>query len=154
MNINQMRVQVASSIDLTAANSIADFYYYWAEQTKWKTVWAAGPGSNFHYNSSTFNNSSVPRISLKQFNFAYNLKFGYTANTQQWANLSDPGTSGSTGTESWSDWYSGLTSPGVTLGTNMRDDGSLGIIPDGNTSTGAGQDCNSNNAKYGYDDSV
>jgi len=153
MNMQHMRVKVATSIDLASASSDADFYYYWSSPIQWKTVWAAGAGVNTHYNSSTVNaGAALPRNSLRQFSFAYNLKFGYTANYQVWANLSDSGTSGSTGTEEWRDWYSGLTSPGITLGTNMRQDGTLAITFGGDTSTGAGQDCTYANAKYGYDD--
>ncbi len=152
-NMQHMRIKVATSIDLASASSDADFYYYWSSPVQWKTVWAAGAGTNNHYNSGTVNNGvSTPRNCLRQFSYAYNLKFSYTANTQVWANLSDNGTTGSTGTEEWRDWYSGLTSAGVTLGANMRGDGSFAITFDGDTSTGAGHDCNYQNAKYGYDD--
>lgn len=153
-NMQHMRVKVATSIDLVSASSDADFYYYWSSPVQWKTVWAAGAGVNNHYNSGTVNaGGSVPRNSLRQFSYAYNLKFGYTANYQVWANLSDSGTSGpGTGSEEWRDWYSGLTTPGITLGANMRGDGSLAICFGGDTSTGAGQDTNNQNAKYGYDD--
>jgi hypothetical protein len=154
-NMQHMRIKVATSIELASASSDADFYYYWSTPVQWKTVWAAGAGVNNHYNSSTVNNGvSTPRNSLRQFSYAYNLKFSYTANYQTWANLSDSGVTGSTGTEEWRDWYSGLTTPGVTLGANMRGDGTLAIIFSGDTSTGAGQDCNNANAKYGYDDTV
>jgi len=154
-NMTHMRVKVATSIDLASASSDADFYYYWSSPVQWKTVWAAGAGVNTHYNSSTVNNgASTPRNSLRQFSYAYNLKFGYTANTQVWANISDSGVTGSTGTEEWRDWYSGLTTPGITLGANMRGDGTFAITFGGDTSTGAGQDCNNANAKYGYDDTT
>lgn len=151
--MQHMRVKVATSIDLASASSDADFYYYWSSAVQWKTVWAAGSGVNNHFNSATVNaGGAVPRCSLRQFSYAYNLKFGYTANYQTWANLSDSGITGTTGTEEWRDWYSGLTTPGITLGANMRGDGSLAICFGGDTSTGAGQDTNNQNAKYGYDD--
>jgi len=155
-NMQHMRVKVATSIDLASASSDADFYYYWSSPVQWKTVWAAGAGTNNHYNSGTVNNgASTPRNCLRQFSYAYNLKFSYTANYQTWANLSDTGTTGpGTGTEEWRDWYSGLTTAGVTLGANMRGDGSLAICFGGDTSTGTGHDCSYANAKYGYDDAV
>ena len=160
-NMQHMRVKVATSIDLASASSEADWYYYWNSPIQWKTVWAAGAGTNNHWNSATGvnNGASTPRNSLRQFSFAYNLKFSYTANYQTWANLSDSGTSGSTGTEAWYDWYSGLTTPGYTLGVYNaggagRGDGSLAITFGGDTSTTAGHDCNFNNCKYGWDDTA
>ena len=155
-SMQHMRVKVSSAIDTASSSSEADFYYYWSSPIQWKTVWAAGAGTNNHYNSGTVNNGvSTPRNSLRQFSYAYNLKFSYTANYQTWNNLSDLGTTGpGTGTEEWRDWYSGLTTPGVTLGANMRGDGSLAITFGGDTSTGTGHDCTYANAKYGYDDAV
>jgi len=156
--MNHMRIKVSSNVDIVPSSSEADWYYYWSSAIQWKTVWAAGAGTNNHYNSSTVNNGvSLPRNSLRQFSYAYNIKYAYTANYQTWANLSDSGTSGTTGTEAWYDWYSGLTTAGYTLGVKNangagRDDGSLAITFGGDTSTGAGQDCNNANAKYGYDD--
>lgn len=159
-NIQHMRVKVSTSIDTAPASSEADWYYYWSSPIQWKTVWAAGAGTNNHWNSASGVNpagAAVQRNSLRQFNYSYNLKFGYTGNTQIWNNLSDTGTSGSTGTEAWYDWYSGLTTAGYTLGVYNaggagRQDGTLAIIYSGDTSTTAGQDCNNQNAKYGYDD--
>jgi len=159
-SMQHMRVKVSTAVDTAPASSEADWYYYWGSAIQWKTVWANGAGTNNHYNSSTVNNgASTPRNSLRQFTVAYNLRFGYTANTQVWANLSDSGVTGSTGTEAWYDWYSGLTTAGVTLGVYNaggagRQDGSLAINFSGDTSTGCGHDCSNNGAKYGWDDNV
>lgn len=161
-NMKHMRVHVASSITDTAGASTADWYYYWNSPIQWKTAWANGAGTNNHYNSgSGVNSGSVQRNSLRTFNLSYNLKFGYKNTNQVWNNLSDGGSGGSyTGTEAWYDWYSGLTTPGYTLGVynaggSGRQDGTLGILPQGYTSDNTtGQDCNNNNAKYGYDDNT
>ena len=160
--MNHMRVKVSTAPDTASNVSQADWYYYWgATPIQWKTVWAAGAGTNNHWNSAgaVNNGASTPRNSLRQFSYAYNIKYTYTANYQTWANLSDSGTSGSTGTEAWYDWYSGLTTPGYTLGVYNaggagRGDGSLAITFGGDTSTTAGHDCNFANAKYGYDDTA
>jgi hypothetical protein len=154
--INFMRVKVASGIDCAPDQSEADFYYYWNNVggIQWKTVWAAGSGANTHYNSVS---TAIARRALKQFTHAYNIKFGYQHPNQVWANLSDNGTSGATGTEGWADWYTGLTSAGTTLGVYSFGgtlDGSLAVVPSGNAAVQAGQDCNDNNAKYGYDDNI
>ena len=162
-NMTHMRVQVSSTITTISSSCEADFYFYWGIERAWKTVWAAGAGTNTHWRSTTVNNAvSVPRISLAKFTYAHNLKFSYRASTQNWNNLCDAGVENTeaSGTETWFDWYSGLTTPGVTLGvysagntvTGNSTDGSLAIIPSGVTDTGAGQDCIRGNAKYGYDD--
>lgn len=160
-NMQHMRIKVSTSIDTAPASSEADWYYYWSSPIQWKTVWANGAGTNNHYNSgSGINNAaSTQRNSLRSFNYSYNLKHSYTGNTQTWANLSDGGTSGYTGTEAWYDWYSGLTTPGYTLGVYNaggagRQDGTLAMIFSGDTSNTAGQDCNFQNTKYGYDDNL
>ena len=160
-NMTHMRVQVSSAITTAPSSCEADFYFYWGIERAWKTVWAAGAGTNTHWRSTTVNNAvSVPRISLAKFTYAHNLKFSYRASTQIWNNLTDVGTENTEapGVETWFDWYTGLTSPGTTLGVfsvggaGAQSDGSLSIIPSGATDTGAGQDCVRANAKYGYDD--
>jgi hypothetical protein len=159
-NMQHMRIKVSSDINASSSSSEADWYYYWSSPIQWKTVWAAGSGANNHYNSCTGTNTGVAaqRNSLKQFNLSYNLKFSYKNTNQIWANLSDAGTSGCTGTEEWADWYNGLTTSGITLGVysfHTNSDGTLAILPQGYTSDNtAGQDCSNNNAKYGYDDAV
>jgi len=164
-SMQHMRVKVATAVDTAVTSSEADFYYYWSSAIQWKTVWAAGAGTNTHYQSNTgINNSGtgVQRCSLRQFSSAYNIRWSYAVPQQIWANLSDTGTNGaSTGTEAWYDWYSGLTTAGYTLGIYNaggagRQDGSLAILQSGANAANntAGQDCNDQNAKYGYDDAV
>ena len=159
-NMTHMRVQVSSTITTISSSCEADFYFYWGIERAWKTVWAAGAGTNTHWRSTTVNNAvSVPRISLAKFTYAHNLKFSYRASTQVWNNLSDTGTENTEapGVETWFDWYTGLTTPGTlgvfsAGGAGTQQDGTLSIIPSGVTDTGAGQDCSRANAKYGYDD--
>lgn len=146
MNVNFVRSQVSSSISNTGSNATsADFYYYNSTATPWRQWWVSD-SSNTLYTSTTVNNSaSVPRDALKQFTNAYNLKFGYSANSQVWVNLSDGG--GRQG-----DWWNGLTGTPTAIGWNLNQDGSFSIIPSGDGSTGAGQDCNFAQTKFGMDD--
>ena len=164
-SMQHMRVKVSTAVDTAVTSSEADWYYYWNAAIQWKTVWAAGSGTNTHYNSNTGTNNggvvSVSRNSLRQFTSAYNLRWSYASTQQIWNNLSDSGVSGTTGTEAWYDWYSGLTTAGVTLGVYNaggagRQDGTLAILPQGIAAADntAGQDCNDNNAKYGWDDAT
>jgi hypothetical protein len=143
-NINFMRVKVTDTITTIPSSSVADFYFYKASTISWKRWWTSNGTSQ--YTSSTFNNGfAVARSSLIQFTHAYNLKYAYKASTQVWNNLADGAPQGN--------WDTGLTTFS-TIGYYGTQDGSLAIIPSGNTSTGAGQDCNVNNAKFGYDDTV
>jgi hypothetical protein len=143
---NFFRVHVSDNIKFTKSNSVADFYFYRSSGTSWKRWWTSDGTSP--YNSSTTNSgTSVARNSLIQFTHAYNLKYSYTASTQVWNNLSDNnGVQGN--------WDTGLTTTATSIGFYNQSDGSLAIIPSGETDTGAGQDCNRNNAKFGYDDTT
>jgi len=143
-NINFMRVKVHDTITTVPTSSVADFYFYRSTATTWKRWWTSNGTSP--YTSSTVNGgTSTARDSLIQFTHAYNLKYAYKASTQVWNNLAD--NSGVQG-----NWDTGLTTSGTSIGFNSTDDGSFGIIPSGDTSTGAAHDCNVNNAKFGYDD--
>jgi hypothetical protein len=143
-NTNFMRVKVTDTITTIPSSSVADFYFYRASTISWKRWWS--PNGTSTYGSSTVNGGTpIYRDSLIQFTHAYNLKYTYKASTQVWNNLSDP-----TGIQG--NWDTGLTSSGTSIGYYSASDGSLAIIPSGDTSTGAGQDCNVNNAKFGYDD--
>lgn len=149
-NINFMRMQVASSISTTKSLASADWYFYWQSATAWRSVWV--PDASTNYWSSTVNaGTSTPRESLKQFTHAYNLKFSYQVG-QQWNNLSDGASSPNAGRQG--DWWNGLGTAGTSIGWSGAGDGSLAILPQGSSSTGAGQDCNEANAKIGYDDTV
>ena len=149
-SINFMRVQVGSSISASASLSSADWYFYWQTPTSWRSVWV--PDASTAYWSSTVNSgTSTPRESLKQFTHAYNLKFSYQVG-QQWNNLSDGTTAPIMGKQG--DWWNGLGTAGTSIGWAGAGDGSLAILPQGSTSTGAGQDCNEANAKVGYDDTI
>jgi hypothetical protein len=143
-NINFMRVKVNDTITTVPSSSIADFYFYRSTTTTWKRWWTSDGTSA--YTSATVNGGvTVIRNALIQFTHAYNLKYAYKASTQVWNNLAD-----ATGVQG--NWDTGLTSSGTSIGYNSTLDGSLAIIPSGDTSTGAGQDCSVNNAKFGYDD--
>jgi hypothetical protein len=87
---------------------------------------------------------------MRLFDHAYNIKYTYSATSQRWNNLSD---SQGGGQQTWYDFWTGLTTPGYTLGVaNLGLDGTLGIIPSGDSSTTAAHDCNYNQSKVGYDD--
>lgn len=142
-DINFMRVKVNDTITTVPSSSIADFYFYRSATTSWKRWWTSNGTSV--YTSTTTNGASVFRDALIEFTHAYNLKYSYKASTQVWNNLAD--NSGVQG-----NWDTGLTTNGTSIGYNNTGDGTLGIIPSGDTSTGAAHDCNINNAKFGYDD--
>jgi hypothetical protein len=157
-SIKHMRVHVSSGVDVRGSSAEADWYYYWNTPTTWKTVWSPNNGTNSNYVSTPAinNGTSIPRISLKQFTYAKNLKYNYTVG-QEWASLSDNTIST---TQVWANWWSGLTSSGVTLGvysygvdtSGNGTDGSLALLRQGSTDNSAGQDSATFNSKYGYDD--
>jgi len=154
--INNFRVLASDSISSTANNSWADFYYHWDTPIRWKEVWQ--PHQNTGNACDAAYLSSTPRQSLKEFNYAYNIKYNVQV-SQNWANISDWGHQSHL-CGALADWWAGLTSPGHTLGIfnmskyNANDndtrDGSFGLSPT-NTQTNAGQDVQSN-VKIGYDD--
>jgi hypothetical protein len=142
-----MRAQVSSSITSTGASATsADFYFYWSAAANWRTRWVSD-SSNSIYTSSTVNHvNPISRDAMQSFTKAYNLKFAYSVN-QNWNNLSDnPGRQG--------DWWNGLAGTATAIGWNGANDGSFAILPQGSSYTGAGQDCNSNQTKFGSDDTA
>ena len=168
--INEFRVTATSSASNLGTNaSGGDWYYYWSTPIQWKKVWAYASGTNKNYmndssgdtvaNITTFagpapvnNTASLPRVCMRLFDYAYNIKYNYKASTQRWNNFSD---SGGGGQQTWYDYWTGLNTPGYTLGVyNLGSDGTLGIIPSGDTSTTAAHDCNNNQSKVGYDDGI
>ena len=158
-DINSFRVTATSSLSsLGTSASGGDWYYYWSGGIKWKQVWSYTSGTNKNYMNNTTGDvagnitgnpgpapvnagGGVARVCMRLFDYAYNIKFTYKATTQRWNNFSD---SEAAGQQNWSDFWNGLTS---------GDDGTLGIIPSGDSSTTAAHDCNYNNFKVGYDDS-
>ena len=169
-NINQFRITGTPSIANLGTSAAGDWYYQWNTAIKWKQVWAYASGTNKNYmndtsgdvagNITTFagpapvnNGVSVPRVCLRLFDYAYNIRWSYQATTQRWNNLSD---SAGGGQQPWSDFWNGLTTSGYSIkgGVTSGDDGSLGIIPQGDTSNTAAHDCALNQSKIGEDDSV
>lgn len=166
--INKFRITATNSISSLGSSAAADWYYHYTVPVSWKSVWAWGPGSSNWINDTTGdgrgninffsgwpspvnNGTSTPRCCLRGFNWAYNIKYNYQASTQRWNNLSDSG-GGGTG-QAIPDFWAGLTTPGITLNYSFAQDATLGIIPQGDTSTTCAHDCNNNNAKVGQDDS-
>lgn len=167
--MNRFRIHNSESINLTAGNAQADWYFHYSTACKWKEVWSWANGNyNYMNDASGDNNGNInapfhsgwpapvnagnatPRCCLRGFNWAYNLKFSYQV-AQRWNNLSD-GAGAGTAQVGYNYW-DGLTNPDRTLYWNAGDpDGTLGILPQGSTSTTASHDCNENNAKFGYDD--
>jgi len=143
-SINFMRVKVNDTITTIPSSSVADFYFYRNTTTTWKRWWTSD-GTSPHMSSTVNGGTNLARNSLIQFTYAYNLKYAYKASTQVWNNLAD-----NTGVQG--NWDTGLTTSGTSIGYYNTQDGTLGIIPSGDTSTGAAHDCNVNNAKFGYDD--
>ena len=168
--INQFRVTANwNAQDALGPNAAGgDWYYYFSTAVPWKTVWSPANGNYNWFNGSagdsdknitafsgwpvTSNNTggTVERACLRGFNWAYNLKYAYKASTQRWNGLSDPSAT-QTATFNCNFW-SGLTTSGVSLNCNVNGDGSLAIIPSGTTWTTAAQDCDHNQSKVGYDD--
>lgn len=167
--INRFRIHSAWSVNETGPNATMDWYYHYTTACAWKQVWNFQAGTGNYVNDtsgSTDGNinaaycsgwpaptnvaGTVSRCCLRGFKWAYNLKFGYQVE-QRWNNLSDP-TAGGTAVNTTYNWWAGLTQPRYALGWNINGDGSLAILPQGVSYTTAGQDCDSNNAKVGYDD--
>ena len=169
-DINSFRITATSSISsLGSSASGGDWYYYWSSTIKWKQVWSYTSGTNKNYMndssgdaaastttfagpSPTSANGTVPRVCMRLFDYAYNIKWSYKASNQRWNNFSD---SQGGGQQNWVDWWSALTTSGYTTGIYSyagTGDGTLGIIPSGSSYTTAAHDCNTNNNKVGYDD--
>ena len=165
------RVTGNAAVNTTLGSSATGDWYYYFGQTPitWKEVWRWKDG-NYNYindtsgdpNGNTFVKFSsypgpvnpvgtaVTRISMRGFEHAYNLKFSYKTTTQRWNNFSD---SSGAGTEQINcNFWNGLRNPGVSLNMNFNGDGTLAILPQGNTSTTAGHDCSVNQSKVGVDD--
>jgi hypothetical protein len=168
--INQFRVTANwSAQDALGPNAVGgDWYYYWSTPVAWKTVWAPANG-NYNWINDTSgdndkninafsgwpqptNNASITisRICMRGFNWAYNLKHSYKASTQQWNNFSDG--SGAGTAQINCNFWSGLTTSGVSLNMNFNQDGTLAIIPSGTTYTTASHDTDHNQSKVGIDD--
>lgn len=150
MNMQYMRIHVSSSITSTGTSATsADWYFYWSTQANWRTRWVTDSSNNIRWSTTVNSGNSVQREAMQQFNFAYNLRFGYQVN-QVWNNLSDGAAAPIAGRQG--DWWNGLNGTPSVIGWRGAGDGSLAILPQGSSSTGAGQDCNENNVKIGYDD--
>lgn len=171
--VQKMRVTANSSVATTLGSSAAaDWYYHWSTRVPWKSVWSWRAGTNNNWINDTSGdsngninafagwpepinnaNTAVPRVCMRGFNWAYNIKYSYKASTQRWVGFSDGGGSGTA--QSWSDFWTGLTAPGVTIDVSLPGgDGNIAIIPSGTTYTTAGQDCDHNQSKVGYDDTA
>lgn len=150
MNMNYMRMLVSSDVNNSGTNSTScDFYFYWNSVANWRTRWVTDSSNNIRWSTTTNSTGSIPREALQQFNFAYNIKYSYQVG-QVWNNISDgtqPPIAGRQG-----DWWNGLNGTQTSIGWFGAGDGSLAILPQGSSYTGAGQDCNSNNVKFGSDD--
>lgn len=151
MNTQFVRFQVSSSISNSGANATsADFYHYASTGTPWRQWWVTDSSNNINWSTTVNSGSSVPRESLRQFSYSYNLKYAYQVN-QNWNNLSDGAGSPKQGIQG--DWWNGLNGTATGIGWNGAGDGSIAILPQGSSSTGAGQDCNEAQTKFGSDDS-
>lgn len=167
-DITHFRVTATDSLSNLGTSSAGDWYYYWSTAIKWKQVWAYESGTNKNYmndssgaaagSTATFagpapvnSGGSVPRVCMRLFDYAYNIRWSYKASTQRWNNFSD---SQGGGQQNWSDFWNGLTTSGYSIkgGVSSGDDGTLAIIPQGDTSTTAAHDCGTNQSKVGRDD--
>lgn len=152
MPVNFIRLHVSSSISNTGSNATsADFYHYSSTSAPWRQWWVTDSSNNIVWSTTTNNGTSVAREALRQFTNSYNLKYGYSV-SQQWQNLSDGAAAPITGRQG--DWWNGLNGTATAIGWNGANDGSFAILPQGSSSTGAGQDCVENNAKFGSDDTA
>jgi len=150
MSANFVRFQVSSSISNSGTNATsADFYHYSSTSAPWRQWWVTNSANDIVWSSTVNNGASVVREAMKQFTHSYNLKFGYQVG-QQWQNLSDNASAPIVGRQG--DWWNGLNGSQTAIGWNGANDGSIAILPQGSSSTGAGQDCGENNTKFGSDD--
>lgn len=150
MNMNYMRMLVSSDINNSGTNATScDFYFYWNSSANWRTRWVTNSSNDIRWSTTTNTTGSVPREALEQFNFAYNIKYSYQVG-QVWNNLSDGANAPIVGRQG--DWWNGLNGSQTSIGWFGAGDGSLAILPQGSSYTGAGQDCNQNNVKFGSDD--
>jgi hypothetical protein len=153
MSTNFMRMTVSSSLLNLGTNATsADFYFYSSSSAPWREWWVTDSSNNIRWSTTVNAGQSLPREAIRQFTHAHNIKFNYTATTQVWNNLSDGVASPIAGRQG--DWWNGLNGTTTSIGWYGASDGSLAIIPQGDTSTGAGQDCNYNQTKIGWDDGV
>ena len=152
MPANFVRIHVSTLISNTATNATSGYWYYynstattgreWNVQNSSNTTW--NPGTN---EANNINGADFPRDNFKRFTSAYNLKFGYSVG-QQWNGFADP----SAGVSTQGDWWNGLNGTVTAIGRNGTQDGSFAILPQGSPYNTAGQDCNSNQSKFGSDD--
>jgi len=168
MFINYFRITANGSINTALGKSAtADWYFYWKKPIPWWQVWAENPGANQSWVTtdqgppSPINQGAAahPRICLKKFDWAYNIKFSYRS-SQRYNSLSD---SGDAKNQVWPDWKTGLTTAGTTLGVYSFAggalDGTLAIGPRDDVRPTQSQntyahDCTQQNAKVGYDDNL
>lgn len=180
--IRAFRVTIGDNITSTIGiNSSADWYYYWNSGLYWKQVWAWGQGTFKNYINDTSGTSdgninasfhsgwptpytftpsqtTTARVCLRGFNLAYNIRWGYASTTQRWVGLSDSGGGGTS--QTWSNWWKGLTTAGVALqGSVGGDDGNLAIVTSSadttyGLATTASMDSFGANAKIGRDDTA
>lgn len=150
MDANFVRFQVSSSISSSAVNATsADFYHYASTSAPWRQWWVTNSSNDIVFSTTVNSGNSIPRESLRQFNHSYNLKYTYQVN-QNWNNLSDGASLPKSGIQG--DWWNGLNGTATGIGWNGAQDGSIAILPQGSSSTGAGQDCNEAQTKFGSDD--
>jgi hypothetical protein len=170
--INYFRITANSSINTALGKSAtADWYYYWKKPIPWWQVWAENPGTTQHWVTtdqgppSPINNGAGahPRVCLKKFDWAYNIKFSYRS-SQRYNSLSDAGDAKN---QTWPDWKLGLTTPGTTLGVYSYANTSAGAALDGTLAIGPrddvrptqsqntyAHDCSQQNTKVGWDDNI
>jgi hypothetical protein len=155
MDTKFVRFQVSSSVSSSGVNaSSADFYHYASTATPWREWWVTDSSNNINWSTTVNKNQSnvyvdTFRESMRQFSHSYNLKYSYQVN-QVWNNLSDGGSAPKQGIQG--DWWNGLNGTATGIGWNAAGDGSIAILPQGSSSTGAGQDCNEAQTKFGADD--
>ena len=167
------RITANPNVNSTLGSSaVGDWYFYYGSSNPsgvaWKTLWAAGSGTNNHWTTENQGVSPInsagndhPRVSMRLMDWSYHLQARYRA-SQRYNSLSDAGSA--TG-QVWPDYYSGLTTPSVTLGvynyanagTGNGLDGTLAMAPsDGNRANASqntyAHDCDGNNSKVGKDD--
>ena len=153
MQTNFVRMQVSSSISTTGANADScDFYHYASSAAPWREWWVTNSSNDIVWSvGATNNGGSIPREAMRQFTHSYNIKYAYQVG-QNWNCLSDGSTAPKGGIQG--DWWNGLNGTATSIGWYGNGDGSLAILPQGSVSTGAGQDCNENQAKFGSDDGL
>ena len=151
MQTQFVRMHVSSSISSTGTNADScDFYHYASSSAPWREWWVTNSNNDIVWSvGATNNGGAIPREAMRQFTHSYNIKYNYQVG-QNWNCLSDGSGAPIIGRQG--DWWNGLNGTATSIGWFGATDGSLAILPQGSGSTGAGQDCNENQTKFGSDD--